>query len=144
VRSFPALPLFFWTFDEYRECIYFMFNLICCCGSFLWKIQIEELKTGVAERCKSYEDSKVKVPEKVLSTSARSNEDGDGGGDAEVTEVISKPISIPMNELQERAGQISVRLAVQDLLLSNLKKENDVLRSKVMSYVADNLWSKVE
>jgi hypothetical protein len=81
----------------------------------------------------------VKVPEKVLSTSARSNEDGDGGGDAEVTEVISKPISIPMNELQERAGQISVRLAVQDLLLSNLKKENDVLRSKVMSYVADNL-----
>lgn len=91
--------------------------------------QIEELKRNSNERFANYSSAKMRVSERVLS----------GTNGSASSEVVSKPITIPMSELQSRAGQISVRLAVQDLLLSKLKKENDMIRSKILNYTSDLL-----
>lgn len=66
------------------------------------------------------------ISERVISSSEE--------GCSSAEEITSAPIDTTMSELQKRAGQISVRLAVQDLLLSKMKKENSVLAARVLSY----------
>mmetsp|Transcript_40608 Transcript_40608/g.52303 ORF Transcript_40608/g.52303 Transcript_40608/m.52303 type:complete len:148 (+) Transcript_40608:22-465(+) len=91
--------------------------------------EIEQLTAKSEERTEILKSTvattQINVQEKLLSSSSSSS-----------SQVVSKPISISMQELQDRAGQISVRLATQDLLLNKLKRENYILSTQILTYTS--------